>query len=151
MREFYTTIDFLKSLLQEDINVHTILHGLKSTMDINKKNIFPIAHIQVTNSTIQTGYVGFTFEVVAVDLRNVSKQMVTDKWLGNDNELDNLNTTHAILNRLLTKLRNTRNDFKIDLNNEPSLQPIIFEETNLLDGWRTEIELIIPNNEINVC
>ena len=151
MREFYTTIDFLKSLLQEDINVHTILHGLKSTMDINKKNIFPIAHIQVTNSTIQSGYVGFTFEVVAVDLRNISKQMVTDKWLGNDNELDNLNTTHAILNRLLTKLRNTRNDFKIELNNEPSLQPIIFEETNLLDGWRTEIELIIPNNEINVC
>ena len=151
MREFYTTIDFLKSLLQEDINVHTILHGLKSTMDINKKNIFPIAHIQVTNSTIQTGYVGFTFEVVAVDLRNISKQMVTDKWLGNDNELDNLNTTHAILNRLLTKLRNTRNDFKIELNNEPSLQPIIFEETNLLDGWRTEIELIIPNYEINVC
>ena len=151
MREFYTTIDFLKSLLQEDINVHTILHGLKSAMDINKKNIFPIAHIQVTNSTIQTGYVGFTFEVVAVDLRNISKQMVTDKWLGNDNELDNLNTTHAILNRLLTKLRNTRNDFKIELNNEPSLQPIIFEETNLLDGWRTEIELIIPNNEINVC
>ena len=151
MREFYTTIGFLKSLLQEDINVHTILHGLKSTMDINKKNIFPIAHIQVTNSTIQTGYVGFTFEVVTVDLRNVSKQMVTDKWLGNDNELDKLNTTHAILNRLLTKLRNTRNDFKIELNNEPSLQPIIFEETNLLDGWRTEIELIIPNNEINVC
>lgn len=151
MREFYTTIDFLKSILQEDINVHTILHGLKSTMDINKKNIFPITHIQVTNSTIQTGYVGFTFEIVAVDLRNISKQMVTDKWLGNDNELDNLNTTHAILNRLLTKLRNTRNDFKIELNNEPSLQPIIFEETNLLDGWRTEIELIIPNNEINVC
>ncbi len=151
MREFYTTIDFLKGLLQEDINVHTILHGLKSAMDINKKNIFPIAHIQVTNSTISSGYVSFTFEVVAVDLRNISKQMVTDKWLGNDNELDNLNTTHAILNRLLTKLRNTRNDFKIELNNEPSLQPIIFEETNLLDGWRTEIELIIPNNEINVC
>ena len=151
MREFYTVIDFLKSLLQEDINVHTILHGLKSTMDINKKNIFPIAHIQVTNSTIQMGYVGFTFEIVAVDLRNVSKQMITDKWLGNDNELDNLNTTHAILNRLLTKLRNTRNDFRIELNNEPTCQPIIFEETNLLDGWRTEIELIIPNNEINVC
>ena len=77
--------------------------------------------------------------------------MITDKWLGNDNELDNLNTTHAILNRLLTKLRNTRNDFQIELNNEPTCQPIIFEETNLLDGWRTEIELIIPNNEINVC
>lgn len=151
MREFYITIDFLKTLLQNDTNVHTVLHGLKSTMDISKKNIFPIAHIQVTNSTIVPGYVGFTFEVVCVDVRNVSKNLVTDKWLGNDNELDNLNTTHAVLNRLLTKLRNTRNDFKIELNNEPTCQPIIFEDTNLLDGWRTEIELIIPNNEINVC
>lgn len=151
MIEFYTVIDFLKGLLQQDINVHTILHGLKSTLDISKKNIFPIAHIQVTSSTPDIGFVSFTFEVVVVDVRNVSKQVVTDKWLGNDNELDNLNTTHAVLNRLLTKLRNSNNEFNIQLNNEPSCQPIIFEETNLLDGWRTDIELIIPNNKINVC
>lgn len=151
MIEFYTVIDFLKGLLQEDINVHTILHGLKSTLDISKKNIFPIAHIQVTSSTPDIGFVSFTFEVVVVDVRNVSKQVVTDKWLGNDNELDNLNTTHAVLNRLLTKLRNSNNDFNIQLNNEPTCQPIIFEETNLLDGWRTDIELIIPNNKLNVC
>lgn len=151
MIEFYTVIDFLKKLLQEDINVHTILHGLKSTLDISKKNIFPIAHIQVTSSTPDIGFVSFTFEVVVVDVRNVSKQVVTDKWLGNDNELDNLNTTHAVLNRLLTKLRNSNNEFNIQLNNEPTCQPIIFEETNLLDGWRTDIELIIPNNKLNVC
>jgi hypothetical protein len=151
MNEFYKVIDFLKGLLEEDINVHTILHGLKSTLDISKKNIFPIAHIQVTSSNVVTGYVGFNFEVVVVDVRNVSKEVVTDKWLGNDNELDNLNTTHAVLNRLLTKLRNSRNEFAIELNNEPVCQPIIFEETNLLDGWRTDIELIIPNNVINVC
>lgn len=151
MIEFYTVIDFLKGLLQEDINVHTILHGLKSTLDISKKNIFPIAHIQVTSSTPDIGFVSFTFEVVVVDVRNVSKQVVTDKWLGNDNELDNLNTTHAVLNRLLTKLRNSNNEFNIQLNNEPTCQPIIFEETNLLDGWRTDIELIIPNNKLNVC
>jgi hypothetical protein len=151
MREFYTQVNFLKTLLQEDINVHTVLNGLKSTMDINKKNIFPIAHIQVTNFIPTGGYCSFTFEIICVDLRNVSKQIVTDKWLGNDNEVDNLNTTSAVLNRLITKLRLRNNDFKIELNNEPTCQPIIFEETNLLDGWRTEIELIIPNNQINVC
>lgn len=151
MREFYTQVNFLKTLLDEDVNVHTVLNGLKSTMDINKKNIFPIAHIQVTNFIPAGGYCSFTFEIVCVDLRNVSKQIVVDKWLGNDNEIDNLNTTAAVLNRLITKLRLRNNEFKIELNNEPSCQPIIFEETNLLDGWRTEIELIIPNNEINVC
>ena len=69
----------------------------------------------------------------------------------NDNELDNLNTCHAVLNRLVTKLRLQNNADKIELNNVPVLTPIIFEDMNLLDGWRTELELIIPNNEINVC
>ena len=79
------------------------------------------------------------------------KEIVTDKWRSNDNELDNLNTCHAVLNRLVSTLRNKQNNFNIDLNNKPLLQPIIFEDSNLLDGWRTEIELIMPNTEISVC
>ena len=151
MRGFYLTIQLLKDLLEEDINVHTIVHGLKSTMDINKKNIFPLAHLQVTSSTADNQYISFTFEVAVLDIRNISKKIVTDKFLQNDNELDNLNTTHAVLNRLITKLRLRNNDDKIEINNTPVITPIIFEEMNLLDGWRTEIELIIPNTEINVC
>jgi hypothetical protein len=151
MRGYYLTIELLKELLQEDVNVHTIVHGLKSGMDINKKNIFPLAHLQVTSSTADNQFISFTFEVAVVDLRNISKKIVTDKWLQNDNELDNLNTCHAVLNRLVTKLRLQNNPDKIQLNNMPTLTPIIFEDMNLLDGWRTELELIIPNNEINVC
>jgi hypothetical protein len=151
MRGFYLTIDLLKQYLQEDINVNTVVHGLKSGMDINKQNIFPLAHIQVTSSSADNQFISFTFEVAVVDLRNSSKQIVTDKWLQNDNELDNLNTCHAVLNRLVTKLRLQNNPEKIQLNNIPTLTPIIFEEMNLLDGWRTELELIIPNTEINVC
>lgn len=151
MRGFYLTIQLLKDLLEEDINVHTIVHGLKSTMDINKKNIFPLAHLQVTSSTADNQYISFNFEVAVLDIRNISKKIVTDKFLQNDNELDNLNTTHAVLNRLITKLRLRNNTDKIELNNIPTITPIIFEEMNLLDGWRTEIELIIPNTEINVC
>jgi hypothetical protein len=151
MRGFYLSIQLLKDLLEEDINVHTIVHGLKSTMDINKKNIFPLAHLQVTSSTADNQFISFTFEVAVLDIRNISKKIVTDKFLQNDNELDNLNTTHSVLNRLITKLRLINNDDKIELNNTPTITPIIFEEMNLLDGWRTEIELIIPNTEINVC
>ena len=151
MRGFYLSIQLLKDLLEEDINVHTIVHGLKSTMDINKKNIFPLAHLQVTSSTADNQFISFTFEVAVLDIRNISKKIVTDKFLQNDNELDNLNTTHAVLNRLITKLRLRNNDDKIEINNTPTITPIIFEEMNLLDGWRTEIELIIPNTEINVC
>ena len=151
MRGFYLTIQLLKDLLTEDTDVHTMVHGLRSGMDINKKNIFPLVHLQVTNSQADNQYISFTFEVAVLDLRNISKEIVTDKFLKNDNELDNLNTTHAVLNRLITKLRLRNNESKIQLNNVPTLTPIIFEEMNLLDGWRTELELIIPNTEINVC
>ena len=59
MRGFYLTIELLKELLQEDVNVHTIVHGLKSGMDINKKNIFPLAHLQVTSSTADNQFISF--------------------------------------------------------------------------------------------
>jgi hypothetical protein len=119
--------------------------------DINKKNIFPLVHLQVLSSTPNNGSVSFTFEVAVVDLRNISKQPVTDKFLSNDNELDNLNTCHAILNRLITKLINQNNEYNIQLATAPTMQPIIFEESNLLDGWRVDLELLIPNNETVVC
>jgi len=151
MREFYKVVDYLKTTLSNDINVHTITHGLRSMVDIDKKNIFPLAHLQVTGSTQTDGALTFTFEVAVVDIRNISKQQVTDKFLGNDNELDNLNTCHAILNRLVSIIKNQNNSDYIQLVNAPTLQPIIFEESNLLDGWRTDLELIIPNNEIVVC
>lgn len=151
MREFYKVVDYLKTTLSNDVNVHTITHGLKSMMDIDKKNIFPLVHLQVTSSTVSNSMATFIFEVVAVDLRNISKQQVTDKFLGNDNELDNLNTCHAVLNRLVSILQNQNNNDAIQLVNVPTLQPIIFEESNLLDGWRCDLELIIPNNEIVVC
>ena len=151
MREFYKVVDYLKTTLSNDINVHTITHGLRSMTDIDKKNIFPLVHLQVTSSTVSNSMATFIFEVAVVDLRNISKQPVSDKFLGNDNELDNLNTCHAVLNRLVSILQNQNNDYAIQLVNVPTLQPIIFEESNLLDGWRCDLELIIPNNEIVVC
>ena len=151
MREFYKVVDYLKTTLSNDINVHTITHGLRSMTDIDKKNIFPLVHLQVTSSTVSNSMATFIFEVAVVDLRNISKQPVTDKFLGNDNELDNLNTCHAVLNRLVSILQNQNNTDAIQLVNVPNLQPIIFEESNLLDGWRCDLELIIPNNEIVVC
>lgn len=151
MREFYKVVDYLKTTLSNDINVHTITHGLRSMTDIDKKNIFPLVHLQVTSSTVSNSMATFIFEIAVVDLRNISKQPVSDKFLGNDNELDNLNTCHAVLNRLVSILQNQNNDYAIQLVNVPNLQPIIFEESNLLDGWRCDLELIIPNNEIIVC
>ncbi len=150
MKAFYNSIDYIKTTLEKAPLLNTISHG-NDIIDNTKKSIFPLAHINILSSSIGQGEVKFTFEVAVVDIRNVSKIKGTDKFLGNDNELDNLNTCHAILNFMITNMRMQRNDFDIELLNDPNLQPILMEFTNALDGWKCEVELSVPNNQIEVC
>ena len=147
MNSFYKVIGYLKDQLALDIDVNTIIHGEAPE---NKKDIFPMAHLMVTNGALGQGVSIFTFTVQVLDIRNVSKKMSTDKFLKNDNELDNLNTCFAVLNRLITELKLQRNDLDIELLNEPSLVPVIYEFKDTLDGWSTELQLAIGNT-ISVC
>jgi hypothetical protein len=92
-----------------------------------------------------------TFEVAVLDIRNVSKIKSDDKFVGNDNEIDNLNTCHAILNYMITKMQLKRNPDDIEVETVSELSPILMEFTNMLDGWKVNITLSIPNNEMTVC
>jgi len=150
MRAFYQAIEYIKTTLESAPLLNTITHGT-DIIDNVKKNIFPLANINILSSSISGGVVNFTFEVVVVDIRNMSKVNVKDKFLGNDNELDNLNTCHAILNYMITKMRMQRNENDIELQNDPSLQPILLAFTNALDGWKCDIEISVPNNDFGVC
>lgn len=150
MRSFYQAINYIKQTLESAPLLNTITQGT-DIIDNVKKNIFPLAHINVTGSKIGQGVVNFTFEVAVVDIRNISKVKVSDKFLGNDNELDNLNTCHAILNYMITKMRLQRNDNDIELQNDPNLQPVLMAFTNALDGWKCDIELSVPNDDFSVC
>jgi len=150
MRAFYQAIDYIRTTLESAPLLNTITHGT-DIIDNVKKNIFPLAHINVISSVVSNGVVTFVFEVAVVDIRNISKVRGNDKFLGNDNELDNLNTCHAILNYMITKMNLRRNDNDIELQNEPSLQPIFMAFTNALDGWKCDIELSIPNDDFSVC
>jgi hypothetical protein len=150
MKEFYDVVAYLKELIESNPLVHTITHGTPDLIDIDKKNIYPLAHLNVISSSVQPGVVVFSFEVTILDIRNVSKVQVQDKFLGNDNELDNLNTCHAILNYVVTKMKLQNNDFDIELLNEPQFEPMLLKFSNQLDGWRTTIDLGIANGVI-VC
>jgi len=150
MRAFYKAIDYIKSTLDGAPLLNTITHGT-DIIDNVKKNIFPLAHINVLSSVVSNGVVNFTFEIAVVDIRNYSKLKSKDKFLGNDNELDNLNTCHAIMNYMIMAMRFQRNEFDIELLNEPNLNPVFMAFTNALDGWICQIELSVPNNDTSVC
>lgn len=147
MNSFYKVIDYLKEYLSNDIDVNTVVHGEAPE---NKKDLFPMAHLMVTNGSVGNGVSIFNFTVQVLDIRNVSKKISTDKFLKNDNELDNLNTCFAVLSRLIYDLKLQRNDLDIELLNEPQLLPVIYEFKDTLDGWTVELQLSIPN-DISVC
>lgn len=151
MNSFYKVVEFLKSHFESDSFVHTITHGVIEDIDVDKKNIFPLTHFQVTSAQIVEGLIVFTFNIHILDIRNISKKPITDKFLKNDNELDNLNTCFAITNKFLTKLRLQRNDDDIELYASSTPTPVEFQFTNLLDGWVFDVQLSIPNNNLEVC
>ena len=130
--------------------MNTITQGT-DIIDNVKKNIFPLAHINILNASAPGQSNTFTFEIAVLDIRNVSKVKSNNKFLGNDNEIDNLNTCHAIINYALTKMQLERNQFDIEIENVSDLTPILLEFTNMLDGWKVDLTLSIPNNAMSVC
>lgn len=150
MNSYYRLIDFLKNQLINDPDVNTVIHGAASDVDLDKKNIYPLAHIEVLRAGFPQGLVRVDFKVSVLDQRLVSKTPITDKFRKNDNEIDNLNTALAIINKLVFYLRNQNNNQDIELLNEPEPLPILFEFGNTLDGWEVEFSLAITNN-VQVC
>lgn len=150
MNSFYKVVDFLKGHFESDSFVHTITHGVVNDVDIDKKNIFPLVHFSINNAQVVEGLVIYTFTIWVLDIRNISKKPITDKFLKNDNELDNLNTCFAISNRFLTKLRLQRLPNDIELFANSTLEPVQFDFSNVLDGWQFDVQLSIPN-DVEVC
>ena len=151
MNSFYKVVEFIKRHFENDIFVHKITHGVIEDIDVDKKNIFPLVHLSIISAQVLDGIIVYTFRIWALDIRNISKKPITDKFLKNDNELDNLNTCFAICNKFLTRVKLQRMPNDIELQAMSTLEPVQYEMSNTLDGWQFDVQLSIPNNNIEVC
>jgi aspartyl aminopeptidase len=146
MKSYYKIVELLRNRLQQNPDVNTVIHGDFSQADKNKKNIYPLAIINPVSASFGNANVNeFTFEIAVLDQRDLSTDEIKDKFLGNDNEIDNLNMCHAVLNGLINYIRNSYNDDDIELIAASSVTPLIFTNLNILDGWGLTITVSIPN------
>ena len=151
MNNFYTIIELIRERLSDNPMVNTLIFAKIEDEDLYKKNLYPLAHIIPQSSPWTTSQVNnFTLQIRVVDQRDINKLHTNTKFEGNDNILDNLNTCYTIINDLLTYLSLQNNDDKIELTSVSSIEPILFKESNILDGWAVTITLSIPNT-ISVC
>jgi hypothetical protein len=151
MANFYTIIDTLKNHLDNDAIVNTVTTGDIFQVDLGKQTIFPLAHIMVNSAVFEANVIRFNISLLAMDIVDISKDEVTEIFLGNDNEQDVLNTQLAILNRLYEMLR--RGDLYADnfvVDGNPTCEPFAERFENYLAGWTMTFDILVANN-MTIC
>ena len=151
MTGYYTILDKLKTHFDADPIVNTVTQGDIFQVDLNKQTIFPLTHIMVNSSTLTPNTQTFNVSILAMDIVDISKVEVTDLFQENNNELDVLNTQHAVLNRAYQQMLhgNLWDDLFV-IEDNPSLEPFTERFENYLAGWTMTFDITVPN-EMTIC
>jgi len=151
MNGFYRVLDTIKDTLQADTNCNTVTYGDITQIDLSKQTIFPLSHIIVNSATSGENIMTFNLSILSMDIVNVSKDEVTDLFLGNDNEQDVLNTQLTVLNKVIQKLRiGSLYSDKYQVQGDVSIEPFRDRFENQIAGWTATMDVIIEN-DVNVC
>ena len=151
IRGFYQLTQTIKEELLKDKNINTVTTGDITEVNLNKQDIFPLGHIIINNVIDQENVLSFNISILACDIVNQSKELTFDRFTGNNDVQDILNTQLAVLNRLVQRLRkgNLYSDM-YQLEGSPSLTPFYDRFENQLAGWTATMDILIYN-DIYIC
>jgi len=151
MKGFYNVTDKLKDALIAEPFVNTVTFGSIDDVDLNKQTIFPLSHITVNNTIVGTKTLTFNISILSMDIVDVSKDEVTDVFVGNDNEQDVLNTQLALQTRVINTLQ--RGDLYTDLyqiEGDVTCEPFVDRFENKLAGWAATFDVVVQN-DMTIC
>ena len=153
MRTYYELIKHLKVVFEEDINVSTVTTDGFADMDNWKKNIYPIANVFVVEELVteNTAISRYSVEITVLDIRDINKEQVNDKFWLNDNRHDNWNTTQAILKTARNKMLKNHLETDITIESYTSAERIIITKENMLDGWQQTWIIDVPDTLTTIC
>jgi hypothetical protein len=118
---------------------------------LNKQDIFPLGHIIINNVVDEEQVLRFNITVLACDIVDQSKSQTVDRFKGNNDVQDILNTQLAVLNRLIQRLRmGTLYTEMYQLDSSPNLTPFYDRFENQLAGWSATMDIMIYN-DIYIC
>jgi hypothetical protein len=152
MNQYTELLYYIKQIGDADPFVNTITQGDFDELDLDKANIFPLLHVNITGAGFTNGQtVTFNVQIGCFGIRDINKNVNADKFWLNDNEVDNLNETLSTLNRLWSKMYKNFDDNNITSTENPSLEPVTEYGTNLLDGWIMTFDVELPNTTLSLC
>jgi hypothetical protein len=152
MNHYTQLLYYIKQLADADEYINTVTNSPDDSIDLDKGNIFPLLNVDIVSGSFTNGQtVKFNVEIVCLDIRDINKEIRTDKFWGQDNEVDNYNDTLAALNKLWTSMYRDFEDNDITASENPQLEIITYSNVNLLDGWKLTFEVEMPNTTLNLC
>ena len=151
VRGFYQLTETIKEELLKDININTVTTGDITDVNLNKQDMFPLGHIIINNVVDNENVLNFNISILACDIVDQSKELTVDRFVGNNNVQDILNTQLAVLNRLIQRLRKgTLYSDMYQLDGSPNLTPFYDRFENQLAGWTATMNIQIYN-DIYIC
>jgi|TARA_R110000744_G_scaffold88405_3_gene172351 hypothetical protein len=151
IRGFYQLTETIKNELLADKNVNTVTTGDITDVNLNKQDIFPLGHIIINSVIDEEQVLRFNISILACDIVDQSKELTVDRFKGNNDVQDILNTQLGVLNRLTQRLRKgTLYTQMYQLEGNPSLQPFYDRFENQLAGWTVSMDVLIYN-DIYIC
>ena len=151
VRGFFQLTETIKTELLQDVNVNTCTIGDITDVNLNKQDIFPLSHIIINSVVDEEQVLKFNLTILACDIVNQSKEFTVDRFKGNNDVQDILNTQLAVLNRLIQRLRmGTLYTDMYQLEGSPTLEPFYDRFENQLAGFSATMTVLIYN-DIYIC
>ncbi len=151
IRGFYQLTTTIEKELLGGQFTNTVSIGDISKINLNKQDIFPLAHIIVNSVSAEENVLRFNISILACDIVNQSKDITTDRFTGNNDEQDILNTQLSVLTLLVQKLRmGALHQEMYQVEGNATLTPFNDRFENELAGWAADFEVLIYN-DIYIC
>jgi len=146
----YNIIDSLNEELLSNPFVNKVTVGRLTEIDLAKNTIFPLSHIMLNSIRHNENTLSFNLTVINLDIVNISKEAEIGVY-GNDNTMYILSNQLYVINRLLSRLKqSTIYKDGWELEGNPDSDVIDKEMENMLTGYQTDITINVPN-DISKC
>jgi hypothetical protein len=158
VQSLYNVLELMKNELLANEFCNNVTIGELTEIDLAKMTIFPLAHITINSVTHNVNSLTFDLTLFNLDIVNISKDLpqTIDQptgTYGNDNLIYILTNQLYVVNRLVSKLRQTNilsSNTEYELDNTPQSLVINKEMENMLAGYQTTINITLPN-DIDKC
>lgn len=141
---------YLKQLAEADDLVNSVMKTVD--IDLKKEVMFPLVNINIVSGSFTNGStVQFNIELACFNQRDINKEINTDDFWGQDNEVDNHNLCVAVLNRMWLNMYTDFEQNNITSSENPTFELGSFEGAKLVDGARLTFTVEVPNTELSLC